>query len=167
MGVGSLSIELIHNKPIQPRVCGDYQLKMLSMIQISDTTPRVRGLLMDNAFLESLKMIQPRVCGDYGETVDKTKNIIDTTPRVRGLHVGRHLQAALPRYNPACAGTTLEVDVLESFKEIQPRVCGDYSFRGLYTAVDYDTTPRVRGLPELRISFSFRGRYNPACAGTT
>ena len=71
------------------------------------------------------------------------------------------------RYNPACAGTTGEVQHLIHDAAIQPRVCGDYAVGSPRYTVKRDTTPRVRGLLFSRILHDVYTRYNPACAGTT
>ena len=71
------------------------------------------------------------------------------------------------RYNPACAGTTVNLVFVQSNKEIQPRVCGDYSTAMYLSSCPPDTTPRVRGLLSVVEVILNSYRYNPACAGTT
>ena len=92
---------------IQPRVCGDYQSPSCHAVCMSDTTPRVRGLLsvvevilnsyrynpacagttLSILYYHRMRTIQPRVCGDYIIDSGKVGHIRDTTPRVRGLQV--------------------------------------------------------------------------------
>ena len=91
----------------------------------------------------------------------------DTTPRVRGLQEGMGDGAALPRYNPACAGTTLSPCLYRMSIPIQPRVCGDYEKGYFSEKYGRDTTPRVRGLRSRFVLCQYAIRYNPACAGTT
>ena len=98
-------------------------------MMITDTTPRMRGLLTKHpptrAFLrynpayagttfivggELISMlIQPRVCGDYTYVVNSGRGLHDTTPRMRGLRGGMCMATMQERYNPAYAGTTLPV----------------------------------------------------------
>ena len=111
--------------------------------------------------------IQPRVCGDYDFTEAEALRVDDTTPRVRGLQVTMADCVINSRYNPACAGTTVNLVFVQSNKEIQPRVCGDYSTAMYLSSCPPDTTPRVRGLLSVVEVILNSYRYNPACAGTT
>ena len=175
------------SREIQPRVCGDYLVAMVALSDTDDTTPRVRGLLSfsrlcsfshrynpacagttPSAFLiiEPLS-IQPRVCGDYRYVDFRYIDNLDTTPRVRGLRIVKAINNQSFRYNPACAGTTLIVEINRTVFKIQPRVCGDYDRKFLSHRISSDTTPRVRGLQILRLTYYIIHRYNPACAGTT
>ena len=114
-----------------------------------------------------LLSIQPRVCGDYvgGESFGIYSK--DTTPRVRGLHIINRFFYLTTRYNPACAGTTNLLSAISLRGPIQPRVCGDYLMVQVHLRPPFDTTPRVRGLPQKGRLFLYGFRYNPACAGTT
>ncbi len=94
-------------------------------------------------------------------------HLSDTTPRVRGLPLWPEIYIGIDRYNPACAGTTTSFSLSRRNRPIQPRVCGDYLLRHITRRAAHDTTPRVRGLPEILIRRVCRSRYNPACAGTT
>ena len=172
---------------IQPRVCGDYKILTKRKKTFLDTTPRVRGLRTAwTQFLESARYnpacagttpsgsvrkspgaIQPRVCGDYVSTMRVVRGLVDTTPRVRGLQCSKYSAKLTNRYNPACAGTTSDRLHRGAVKPIQPRVCGDYLYLESTSFCIPDTTPRVRGLPCRRGCCIARGRYNPACAGTT
>ena len=113
---------------IQPRVCGENTIFFSTLIVQRDTTPRVRGKPTDAQatrsgrrynpacagktlmFFDFLKVgsIQPRVCGENIILGVRTSFLTDTTPRVRGK-----LQLLFPfafsfRYNPACAGKTVD-----------------------------------------------------------
>ena len=131
---------------IQPRVCGDYTIASLVWPPMVDTTPRVRGLpgqeavdmvlhrynpacagttMHDGIYWINIE-IQPRVCGDYGVSHPRNAEMRDTTPRVRGLLLLVVSRGNEERYNPACAGTTKDMQDSISRTTIQPRVCGDY-----------------------------------------
>ena len=96
-----------------------------------------------------MQSIQPRVCGDYRAQQLRRLLLPDTTPRVRGLLDAKARSWAVYRYNPACAGTTWRYCQRLSQMSIQPRVCGDYDFSTLKWNCRVDTTPRVRGLPQI------------------
>ena len=172
---------------IQPRVCGDYSVLLRLFSIVTDTTPRVRGLLYAHFFRLrnwrynpacagtttrsglycSSPSIQPRVCGDYAARSVLNGLAVDTTPRVRGLRKFDGVGCQHIRYNPACAGTTGTNKVNKRIGTIQPRVCGDYFLSRRERQYLYDTTPRVRGLLISRFLQVLFARYNPACAGTT
>ena len=138
---------------IQPRVCGDYSTVPLLLSISGDTTPRVRGLRGRRVASSACSRynpacagttwsrrpccrrtsIQPRVCGDYGCGSTTDARPADTTPRVRGLLRLHRLVRCQPRYNPACAGTTICLWMIRDCTTIQPRVCGDYHFSGRAT----------------------------------
>ena len=156
-------------------------------MMITDTTPRMRGLLTKHpptrAFLrynpayagttfivggELISMlIQPRVCGDYTYVVNSGRGLHDTTPRMRGLRGGMCMATMQERYNPAYAGTTKRASAESMVTAIQPRVCGDYETIDAETVATPDTTPRMRGLPCSPAFPCLSPRYNPAYAGTT
>ena len=113
------------------------------------------------------RLIQPRVCGDYRITSLKAERDADTTPRMRGLRVVSTSDRTTWRYNPAYAGTTAPAAANLERRQIQPRVCGDYSSASPLPMPSRDTTPRMRGLlyqVSIRPQYN---RYNPAYAGTT
>ena len=168
-------------------MCGDYVKRPLLLTAPADTTPRVRGLpgmvistplsvrynpacagtTTDRGRGGSGCPIQPRVCGDYMTSGRTMASRIDTTPRVRGLLFGPSVAVGSRRYNPACAGTTLNFAEDMLLNQIQPRVCGDYAQSSRPRWEADDTTPRVRGLPDVIRREVDDARYNPACAGTT
>ena len=151
---------------IQPRVYGDYSDSLLCCGNLLDTTPRVRGLHMFRRYAvlgrrynpacagtTSVAVIaltplpiQPRVCGDYLWHDSSHYPLADTTPRVRGLQRLPRAPCMVTRYNPACAGTTIDGSPSRAYLAIQPRVCGDYHKDGARARRGRDTTPRVRGL---------------------
>ena len=172
---------------IQPRVCGDYLRYMFRARVRRDTTPRMRGLLLqDHGRMEaerynpayagttlmtkssrSRAAIQPRVCGDYKNRRIFPARCMDTTPRMRGLLSAETIERIRQRYNPAYAGTTFPIPGRGRRRTIQPRVCGDYRPACTFQNHSYDTTPRMRGLRIRLWFYVVNTRYNPAYAGTT
>ena len=166
-GLRTRSFFEVNAAEIQPRVCGDYCARNLSLASGTDTTPRVRGLHPRRLRSGCSSAIQPRVCGDYCQDHPHILYNLDTTPRVRGLRRRLRVQLLCGRYNPACAGTTTQLSRRVGHSTIQPRVCGDYISSEPPPCGVPDTTPRVRGLlAEVRF-WAGTERYNPACAGTT
>ena len=93
------------DEEIQPRVCGDYARASADNGLYCDTTPRMRGLLLEQELARFQSrynpayagtthtrevfcmsdVIQPRVCGDYFDNQSPVGEGQDTTPRMRGL----------------------------------------------------------------------------------
>ena len=126
------------------------------------------GMLLHRSFVASDRYnTPPRVCGDYHFLPNVHAPDLDTTPRMRGLRTGLYRKPRISRYNPAYAGTTAARRLPAITLPIQPRVCGDYSWRAVSVRSCTDTTPRMRGLLTSSCVKPSPPRYNPAYAGTT
>ena len=62
-GTTIASTKIMWMKTIQPRVCGDYGQKLHFWPSRADTTPRMRGLLLLDEFIESRKRYNPAYAG--------------------------------------------------------------------------------------------------------
>ena len=90
---------------VQPRVCGEYNLKCDNGRVLSGSTPRMRGIFrmlwlqnsstrfnpayagnINNIFCHKLNTwVQPRVCGEYCATSFSSSTVLGSTPRMRGI----------------------------------------------------------------------------------
>ena len=127
--------------------------------------PAYAGILSSFRPCHGLPKIQPRVCGDTRSWAFSLNSKIDTTPRMRGYYRSYADQGIQRRYNPAYAGILMTSPLAVCKRAIQPRVCGDTSFKSQRTCSMDDTTPRMRGYCEFVISLRLGLRYNPAYAG--
>ena len=74
---------------------------------------------------------------------------------------------ALPRYNPAYAGTTICAHKVRHSCAIQPCVCRDNLSTSVPNVAPVDTTLRMQGQLRVINTIHEHIRYNPAYAGTT
>ena len=108
--------------------------------------PAYAGNMEHMIFRTEFQQVQPRVCGEYENRVQDAKIISGSTPRMRGIFL-----LLLPdfydfRFNPAYAGNIRQYPRNTTFKQVQPRVCGEYW--SLFTDNGYHvgSTPRMRGI---------------------
>ncbi len=88
-------------------------------------------------------------------------------PRARGQHVDTMQCDCLPRFTPACAGTTSHLDQGGRFISVHPRVRGDNMNPVFKIREQTGSPPRARGQRTYRESRRAVVRFTPACAGTT
>ena len=170
---------------VQPRVCGEYLLYDLKWRFIEGSTPRMRGILMPRrirrtiirfnpAYAGNIRktglyfpacQVQPRVCGEYETRVTDLLSLLGSTPRMRGISLKDMTSPLRCRFNPAYAGNISIVNGQLFFKQVQPRVCGEYSSITNSWIIVSGSTPRMRGICS-RIRFRIGvTRFNPAYAG--
>ncbi len=111
--------------------------------------------------------VHPRVRGDdlgfgFGDA-----SLVGSPPRARGRHLRVPCIDLALRFTPACAGTTPPGGSRETHAPVHPRVRGDD--RGMQPArnASSGSPPRARGRRLPRRPGGPRGRFTPACAGTT
>ena len=127
--------------------------------------PAYAGNMEHMIFRTEFQQVQPRVCGEYENRVQDAKIISGSTPRMRGIFL-----LLLPdfydfRFNPAYAGNIRQYPRNTTFKQVQPRVCGEYAqaLEKRYEATG--STPRMRGILWNGSLFDGLIRFNPAYAG--
>ena len=170
---------------VQPRVCGEYATKAVGTYRDAGSTPRMRGiccwtkqniarLRFNPAYAGNIRrlcfeqvnqQVQPRVCGEYLYIVNSSNHGEGSTPRMRGIYCNFFETQKHSRFNPAYAGN---IDKQQSFQvrfQVQPRVCGEYVriLCGLNEAIG--STPRMRGILKITLSWICACRFNPAYAG--
>ena len=109
----------------------------------------------------------PRLRGDYREKSTDSPSSRGSSPPARGLHCTKAVSSSFARLIPACAGTTLHDNGVNTRIGAHPRLRGDYitTLTPLKTA--QGSSPPARGLHLLFSSFRCPSRLIPACAGTT
>ncbi len=109
--------------------------------------------------------VQPRVCGEYNLKCDNGRVLSGSTPRMRGIFRMLWLQNSSTRFNPAYAGNIIFYATGDLDYEVQPRVCGEYSWRKRWLLCNKGSTPRMRGIWLLKEALRVGCRFNPAYAG--
>ena len=113
---------------VQPRVCGEYNLKCDNGRVLSGSTPRMRGIFrmlwlqnsstrFNPAYAGNIIFyatgdldyeVQPRVCGEYASRYSILQGTLGSTPRMRGISQGQLRELVKNRFNPAYAGNILK-----------------------------------------------------------
>ena len=113
---------------VQPRVCGEYNLKCDNGRVLSGSTPRMRGIFrmlwlqnsstrFNPAYAGNIIFyatgdldyeVQPRVCGEYSSVQLMPSRFAGSTPRMRGISCFCPMPSTARRFNPAYAGNILK-----------------------------------------------------------
>ena len=129
-----------------PRVCGEHYRVTLGAVVGAGSSPRVRGTLARNGFLEAARGIipacagntlrssgpcmitwdHPRVCGEHDRSKAFTNSAAGSSPRVRGTRGVPERRAARGGIIPACAGNTPGAFDVPVCGRDHPRVCGEH-----------------------------------------
>ena len=107
------------------------------------------------------------MCGDhYCSNLLNTLNM-GSPPHVRGPPPALFMSFLGLGITPACAGTTFDLETIESSYRDHPRMCGDHSALRSSMRFSPGSPPHVRG--PLVNSFCAKdcAGITPACAGTT
>ena len=88
-----------------------------------------------------------------------------STPRMRGIFYRKKNHLKETRFNPAYAGNISVLSVLSDFREVQPRVCGEYQGQDVDIGIDEGSTPRMRGIFDRVKDGKPMIGFNPAYAG--
>ena len=151
---------------VQPRVCGEYAFVFDKIENNPGSTPRMRGISthQHSSFASSrfnpayagnickkscsalVCKVQPRVCGEYMYMADFEPTMYGSTPRMRGILKPLSAGLKCQRFNPAYAGNMDFVKNAQDVTEVQPRVCGEYTFWHEFSLVILGSTPRMRGI---------------------
>ena len=124
----SFALGLLQFCKVQPRVCGEYPVVVLSVLFCLGSTPRMRGVYLNlyqitsqirfnPAYAGSIAprqrssqhaQVQPRVCGEYILPYSFLGNATGSTPRMRGVFINNKQLHHSIRFNPAYAGSILK-----------------------------------------------------------
>ena len=173
--------------PAHPRVCGENDQRLPSVLLIPGSSPRVRGKLRGRVNIcdcerlipacagktdkpqqtTSLQWAHPRVCGENTRLLPFAKSPLGSSPRVRGKRFHSTVFKNRPRLIPACAGKTYSIHRRRRRSGAHPRVCGENATPKPRSNSVPGSSPRVRGK---RYDFSTSPHFSgliPACAGKT
>ena len=144
-------------RPVQlwdhPRVCGEKKEPPRKATESSGSPPRVRGKALSNfdvvakmgitpacAGKSAIQGVRydiatdhPRVCGEKASVSALPAMIIGSPPRVRGKGTRCGICHPPGRITPACAGKSACRFKPRCHNRDHPRVCGEKSFRPLYS----------------------------------
>ena len=161
---------LIAPRGAHPRVCGENSIRSERLDRQTGSSPRVRGKLTGEGFIQGLNRLipacagktralgkvrsaakaHPRVCGENRLGKITMPYEEGSSPRVRGKPVFRGSLRAGYRLIPACAGKTSRGNGCRARRPAHPRVCGENSIKIRRRSGPAGSSPRVRGKHILR-----------------
>ena len=153
-----------------PRVCGEHCMAVASLVDVSGSSPRVRGTLWRVVcYVRGRGIIpacagnttecsreyrdtrdHPRVCGEHGHFSHMTCPSVGSSPRVRGTLAAQGGVAAVGGIIPACAGTPCYRRRGSDRNGIIPACAGNTPFQALCITHPGDH-PRVCGEHKLSL----------------
>ena len=170
---------------VYPRVCGGTHRELLTAVQRSGLSPRVRGNLQVmpsgcqlarsipacagepglGSSDECTSQVYPRVCGGTPLTRPRRASPPGLSPRVRGNPLPPSETALRGGSIPACAGEPELAAKSGLEPEVYPRVCGGTGGGGRRRLAPAGLSPRVRGNPRFTGLTRPPAGSIPACAG--
>ena len=170
---------------VYPRVCGGTIGAVRRLRNLMGLSPRVRGNQRVGDYLRQLggsipacagepaaarswrsqPRVYPRVCGGTRRRRVSTIRKRGLSPRVRGNQTALIAESTGYGSIPACAGEPHCALATETTGRVYPRVCGGTTPGIPLYRCQRGLSPRVRGNLLQRLTFGFRNRSIPACAG--
>ena len=170
-----------------PRVCGENEGALRSVLARWGSSPRVRGKLTPITIVAiptrlipacagktvrdrsraAADRAHPRVCGENALVVWENVEGAGSSPRVRGKPIRSFTASRTLRLIPACAGKTLFSGRPGIQAAAHPRVCGENARVSVCGTVGVGSSPRVRGKRNYPSEEFMPLGLIPACAGKT
>ena len=175
----------IFGTAVHPRVCGERVVRLVAVVPVRGSSPRVRGTPdTDGPAARSCRFIpacagnaagrarqlranpvHPRVCGERASDPDTDARAAGSSPRVRGTPAEAPALLDHRRFIPACAGNARVRRGRSPARAVHPRVCGERAGDVRELGQQVGSSPRVRGTPLLSRLWGRVRRFIPACAG--
>ena len=181
-----VAVCLLHlHGEVHPRVCGESPNRPQSAVCGRGPSPRVRGIqapgkrptvkqgsipaCAGNPYGAPVYLacsrVHPRVCGESASWSYQGVTHEGPSPRVRGIRGHGGARDLAPGSIPACAGNPRRDRGVGAVIRVHPRVCGESRGRSAGPHAMGGPSPRVRGIPVLRLQKDVMAGSIPACAG--
>ena len=170
-----------------PRMCGEHRICCQSCKISTESSPHVRGALVQD-FLQGLSTgiipacagstcpsrpsaatagDHPRMCGEHRICCQSCKISTESSPHVRGALVQDFLQGLSTGIIPACAGSTVSWRIRRPPCRDHPRMCGEHNRGSSFGQSHKGSSPHVRGARQACDDALQESGIIPACAGST
>ena len=107
------------------------------------------------------------MCGEHTTSYDVTRHWGGSSPHVRGAHGNGLMALVIGGIIPACAGSTITLNLSTSTGRDHPRMCGEHERHVHRAAGLQGSSPHVRGAPNGMRRNVIGCGIIPACAGST
>ncbi len=173
--------------PVHPRACGEHSISFCLLIDLSGSSPRLRGTPIGTGRLhEGGRFIpapagntgmgrggsrglavHPRACGEHDQHAGGGEGADGSSPRLRGTRWYSAASDGRYRFIPAPAGNTALIAQGRRVAAVHPRACGEHSFAASSDSPRIGSSPRLRGTHLRSAAVRVPGRFIPAPAGNT
>ena len=145
-----------------PRACGELPQSTRFDAALIGSSPRMRGTLVDRLVGRDLDRLvgrdHPRACGELFRNLGTLGSLFGSSPRMRGTQAQRILvehriipacgelgawSRSLRRISPACGELSCPIALRSPMDH--PRACGELVERGWGRALEFGSSPRMRG----------------------
>ena len=170
-----------------PRVCGEHIMSVYRALELSGSSPRMRGTLGMATDVPHLSGIipayagntesrhttwlksrdHPRVCGEHRIFLLGNACDVGSSPRMRGTLSRICVSSWVRRIIPAYAGNTYPLSGYTAPQGDHPRVCGEHFDVGVAELDIMGSSPRMRGTHMFGIGGAGGKGIIPAYAGNT
>ena len=155
-----------------PRVCGEHPESPDGEVQVTGSSPRMRGALCPARpascwYDGRLKRDHPRVCGEHSTFCTRTMDGSGSSPRMRGAPNLVYTPSGDEGIIPAYAGSTRTCAAPPASPGDHPRVCGEHAVTLPRLRLKTGSSPRMRGAHDFFGCDIFDVGIIPAYAGST
>ena len=171
--------------PVHPRACGEHTRQDESTVEITGSSPRLRGTChaigIDLAFRRFIPApagnmqrpnrtcpsptVHPRACGEHLWVVVLFTPRPGSSPRLRGTYRPQSPAFDALRFIPAPAGNMAKAATIVSRAAVHPRACGEHSWASSNRRSIPGSSPRLRGTCNPKVNNPRHPRFIPAPAG--
>ena len=154
-------------KSVHPRACGEHRGVANYFCNDNRFIPARAGNTGTPPMENQPGTVHPRACGEHPTLRRAATARTGSSPRVRGTLVCCEPCPKQPRFIPARAGNTSNLEPRPATSPVHPRACGEHqSPRSGWIHVS-GSSPRVRGTHLQTVSNRNASRFIPARAGNT
>ena len=116
---------------------------------------------------QSYRRDHPRLRGEYANTNVSMMGETGSPPLARGIPKTGDAVDLKQGITPACAGNTVELNIIDSLSKDHPRLRGEYDSQYFKAKPKPGSPPLARGILTVIGVPPYAARITPACAGNT
>ena len=107
--------------------------------------PACAGSTLSLSTTQALRWDHPRMCGEHLCVSAVPLVSVGSSPHVRGALVGGAAAVLAGGIIPACAGSTVFLELAAGLARDHPRMCGEHASATMFRACTEGSSPHVRG----------------------
>ena len=111
--------------------------------------------------------VHPHACGEYDSKIMAKNLHVGSSPRVWGIPWHQDRPVEIGRFIPTRVGNTSRSGHFIGMFAVHPHACGEYNANYVSRTIVRGSSPRVWGIPILKIKFHVLLRFIPTRVGNT